>query len=152
MKQIYLIVFLFFGILLVCLGQPSKQTETCNKINQLIRSGDANALSAHMKEMVELAINNSAETYSKTQVVSILKDFFKDNPPQEFEMTQTWKEDNIIHVLGTYSSQCKTQYRFYYALKKESSRSSNLVIYNINIEQTKKCKNKCTQNQNVSKN
>lgn len=150
MKQIYLLVFLLIGIILVCLGQPSKETETCNKINQIIRSGDANALSVHMKEMVELVINNSAETYSKTQVVSILKDFFKDNPPQNFEVMQTWKEDNITHVLGTLSSNGEVQFRFYYALKKES-KNSTPVIYNINIEQTKKCKNKCAQNQNVSK-
>ena len=112
--------------------------------------GDANALTSHMKDMVELVMNSSAETYSKTQVISILKDFFKDNQPVEFEVVQIWKEQHITHVLGTYTSNC-SQYRFYYSLKPEQ-RNAYPVIFHINIEQTKKCKNKCSNpNQNASK-
>ena len=150
-KQLYLIVFLIIGIVLVCLGQPSKQAEICSKINLNIRAGDATAISSYMKEMVELVMNNNAETYNKNQIVSILKDFFRENPPENFEVLQTWKEENITHVLGTYTSIKETQFRFYYALKKSATKNSLPVIYIINIEQTKKCKNKCSQNQNACK-
>ena len=152
MKQLYLLAFLLLGIILVCLGQPSKTAENNQKINQYIRTGDAASLSQYMQDMVELVMNHTAETYSKNQVTSILKEFFRENPPQNFEVLQSWKEDEATYTLGTYTSTNEMQYRFYYVVKKSGqNKNAKVSVYHINIEQTKKCKNKCTQNQNVSK-
>ena len=102
MKHIYLLFFLLLGVVLVCLGQPSKLVEDYRKqINQRLLAGNAEALSNYFRDMVELSINQSAETYSKTQATSILNDFFQENPPAQFEEAESWKDEDVVHVIGT---------------------------------------------------
>ena len=142
MKHLYLIVFLMVGVLLVCMGQPSKMFEDCRKqITMRILSGNANGLSEYFRDMVELALNQSAETYSKTQAASILGDFFQKNPPTQFEEVEAWKDEDVAHVIGNYLSTNNTVFRFHYIMKKnDKGKKPNYLIYSINIEQTKKCR------------
>lgn len=146
MKQLYLLVFLVIGVVFVCKGQPDNTMESYKKqINRSIQSGDASAFSAYFKDMVELVINQSAETYSKTQATAILQDFFRENAPAQFEMEQTWKEDDMIHVVAIYTSVKDVQFRFYYGMRGRNDKKDKPLIYNINIEQIRKCKPSTTQ-------
>jgi predicted SnoaL-like aldol condensation-catalyzing enzyme len=145
MKHIYLMFFLLLGVVLVCMGQPSKLVEDYRKqINQKLQTGNADALSAFFRDMVELSINHSAETYSKAQTASILTDFFRENPPAQFTEMDTWKDGDVVHVIGDYLSTQNAAFRIHYAMQKsetkEHSKKSSFWIYSIYIEQTKKCK------------
>lgn len=142
MKHIYLLVFLLLGIVLVCMGQPSKVVENYRRqINQLILSGNANGLSDHLRDMVELAINQAAETYSKTQAASILNDFFRENPPQQFEEVESWKDEDVVHVIANYTSTNRNMFRIHYIMRKTMvEKKPKYFIFSINIEQTKKCR------------
>ena len=145
MKHIYLMIFLLLGVVLVCLGQPSKLVETYRKqINQRILAGNAEALSGYFRDMVELSINHSAETYSKIQAASILNDFFQENPPAQFEEAECWKDEEVVHVIGNYLSSNNSAFRIHYIMKKnelpDKSKKTGYLVYSINIEQTKKCK------------
>ena len=145
MKHIYLLFFLLLGVVLVCLGQPSKLVEDYRKqINQRLLAGNAEALSNYFRDMVELSINQSAETYSKTQATSILNDFFQENPPIQFEEAESWKDEDVVHVIGTCFSSNNSAYRIHYIMKKsempDKTKKTGYLIYSINIEQTKKCK------------
>lgn len=144
MKHIYLIVFLMIGVVLVCLGQPSKAVENYRRqVNQCLQSGNAESFSNYFRDMVELVLNQSAETYSKSQATSILNDFFRENPPAQFEEAEVWKDENVIHVVGDYTSSKGPVYRVHYAMKKmDASQKTNYLVYSINIEQTKKCRQK----------
>lgn len=144
MKHIYLIVFLLIGVVLVCLGQPSKSAELYRKqVNRGIQMGNAEVFSNYFRDMVELVMSQSAETYSKSQATSILNDFFRENPPAKFEEIEVWKDENVIHVVGDYTSAKGLVYRIHYAMKKaDASQKINYLVYSINIEQTKKCKQK----------
>ena len=123
MKHLYLIVFLMVGVLLVCMGQPSKMFEDCRKqITMRILSGNANGLSEYFRDMVEL-------------------DFFQKNPPTQFEEVEAWKDEDVAHVIGNYLSTKNTVFRFHYIMKKnDKGKKPNYLIYSINIEQTKKCR------------
>lgn len=142
LKHIYLIVFLLIGVVFVCLGQPSKAVENYRKqVNSALLLGNAETFSNYFRDMVELVFNQSAETYSKSQATSILNDFFRENPPAQFEEIEVWKDENVIHVAGNYSSSKGTVYRIHYAMKKkDASQKVNYLIYSVHIEQTKKCK------------
>lgn len=145
MKHIYLMFFLLLGVVLVCMGQPSKLVEDCRKqISQRLQTGNAEALSAFFRDMVELSINHSAETYSKAQATSILADFFRENPPAQFTEMDTWKDGDVVHVIGDYSTTQNVTFRIHYAMQKseskEHAKKSGYWIYSIYIEQTKKCK------------
>lgn len=144
MKHIYLIVFLLIGVVLVCLGQPSKADENYRKqVNQCLLAGNAEAFSKYFRDMVELVLHQSAETYSKSQATSILNDFFRENLPAQFEEVESWKDENVIHVVGDYTSTKGLVFRVHYAMKrKDASQKTNYLVYSINIEQTKKCKQK----------
>lgn len=148
MKHIYLLVFLLIGVVLVCMGQPSRELENYRRqINHCIQSGNAEGLSNYFRDMVELAINQSVETYSKLQATSILSDFFRTSPVESFEEMETWKDGEVVHVIGNYWSAKDVMFRVHYMMKKSNPKKHEYLIYSITIEQTKTCK----QKPNVSK-
>lgn len=143
MKHIYLLVFLLIGVVLVCMGQPSKVVENYRlQIQSCLQSGNAEALSVYFRDMVELVINQSAETYSKAQTTSILGDFFQKNPAESFEEVETWKDEDVVHVIGNYWSAKDAMFRVHYVMRRTNPKKNEYLIYSITIEETKKCKQK----------
>jgi hypothetical protein len=76
---------LFF--LLASLGL-SAQTDVINQVKETIKAGSAKELSKFLNQNVDVTLEGNVQSYSKTQAEFVLRDFFKQHPPNEV---------NIIH-------------------------------------------------------
>jgi len=58
------------------------------QVKESIKAGSAKELAKYLNASVDVTIDGKPDTYSKAQAEFVLRDFFKANPPSEF---------NIIH-------------------------------------------------------
>lgn len=64
------------------------QTEVIAQVKETIKAGSAKEFSRFLNQTVDVTIGDKVNAYSKTQAEFVFRDFFKANPPSEF---------NIIH-------------------------------------------------------
>jgi hypothetical protein len=113
------------------------QSETIISAKAAIRTGDSKELARHFNSLVELKIQDAnmskanAKDYSKTQAEYILKEFFRDNPPQNFEYIHEGgsKEGNLRYAIGKYTCRDRNNkaisFRVFMKLKQQNG---NYVI------------------------
>ena len=64
------------------------QTDAIAQVKETIKAGSAKELSKYLNQAIDVTIDGNVQSYSKTQAEFVFRDFFKQNPPSEF---------NIIH-------------------------------------------------------
>jgi hypothetical protein len=80
------------------------QSDVITNVRTALKSGSSKELSRHFNEMVELNINGNKSSYSKTQAEYVLKDFFKNNPPVDFQYVhQGASKEGIKYAIGKYT-------------------------------------------------
>jgi hypothetical protein len=112
MHKLLLILFTSLGLL----GLPTKgqaQTEVINNAKAAIRTGNSKDLTKYFNSLVELKIDDTNENlnaasansnFSKTHAEYVLKDFFKDNPPQNFEYVhEGTSKEGLKYTIGKYT-------------------------------------------------
>ncbi|MCS7019495.1 MAG: DUF4783 domain-containing protein [Cytophagales bacterium] len=91
--------------------QAKAQAETItDAAKTAIRTGDSKELARYFNSLVELKIHDAnvskanSKDYSKTQAEYILREFFRDNPPQSFEYIHQGasREGNLRYTIGKY--------------------------------------------------
>ena len=106
---------LFTGVLF---ATPSDNV--CNEINKGIQNGSAQQLSGYLSSTVELSVLGKDAYVSKSQAMSILADFFKENSPKSYTVKQGGSNsENTKFVIGTYVSTGGSTFKIYYVVKKE---------------------------------
>lgn len=80
---------LFAGLLfiLVHFGVYA-QSDVISQVKETIKAGSAKELSKFLSQNVDVTLEGKVQSYSKTQAEFVLRDFFKQHPPNEV---------NIIH-------------------------------------------------------
>lgn len=113
------------------------QAEIITSAKTAIKAGDSKELARHFNTLVELKIQDAnmskanAKDYSKTQAEYILKEFFRDNPPQNFEYIHegSSKESNLHYAIGKYTCRDRnnkaSSFRVFMKLKQQNG---NYVI------------------------
>ena len=81
-----------------------------------VEKGDAAAIDAFIDEKVELVIPGKSGVFSKEQAHFILKEFFKENQVQSFEMLHHGTRQNATFAIGRYTC-TKEKYRMYFLVK-----------------------------------
>jgi hypothetical protein len=91
-------------------------------INQALRSGNADALSAYFGSTVEIAILDVEDRYAKTDAVRVMKDFFAKNRPSAFSQVHQGesKGGNMHYAIGELRSGVSS-YRVYLLLQQSGS-------------------------------
>lgn len=80
------------------------QSDVITNVRTAMKTGSSKELSKHFNEMVELNINGNKSSYSKTQAEFVLKDFFKNNPPVDFQYVhQGASKEGIKYAIGKYT-------------------------------------------------
>ena len=71
-----------------------------------IRSGNAEDLGKQLNQSVGVDLNGKQATYSKAQAEMVLKDFFRDNPPADFNVVHTGSSQDgaLQYAIGKYTS------------------------------------------------
>ena len=105
--------------------------DICSEINKSIMAGDAQQLSKYLSSTVEMSVLGKEGYFSRVQAVSILSEFFKNNPPKDFTVKQGGSSsENTKFSIGTYTTPTNT-FKIYYVVKKEQD---NEFIHKLTIE------------------
>ncbi|MGM0375579.1 MAG: DUF4783 domain-containing protein [Bacteroidota bacterium] len=97
---------------------------------QAVKNGDAAEIDPFMNSKIELVLPGKSGVFSREQAHFILKDFFKDNQVQSFEMLHHGTRQNATFAIGRYS--CSNGiYRMYFLVKNSDN---NAMIHQIRIE------------------
>ena len=90
---------LFF--ILVMVPASFLASQSLNDITRAISSGDATALGQYFDQSVEVGVLDKEDVYSKTEAITIVKDFFTRYKPQSFsQMHQGENESNSQYCIG----------------------------------------------------
>jgi hypothetical protein len=105
--------------------------EIIDQVALSIRQGNAENLSVHFGQTLDITLAATEGNYSKSQATLIIKDFFTQHPPASFEVKHQGSSDNgSVYMIGTYLSG-KSSYRVYLLLK---NISSSLTLQQIQFE------------------
>jgi hypothetical protein len=66
----------------------AQNNSVIDQVREAIKTGSAKELAKYLNTSVDVTLDGKPSTYSKAQAEFVLRDFFKANPPNEF---------NIIH-------------------------------------------------------
>lgn len=84
MIQRFIAVILFFFLTVTAFGQ----SDVISQVKETIKAGSAKELSRFLNSNVDVTLEGNVQSYSKAQAEFVLRDFFKQHPPNEV---------NIIH-------------------------------------------------------
>ena len=92
-------------------GLFAQQTELFNPMKDALKTGNAKEVVKFFNTSVDMDIEGTVDTYSKTQAEQIIKDFFSKNPPSNYtKLHDGGKKDASRFVIGKLST-AKGQFR-----------------------------------------
>lgn len=97
------------------------QNDMINKVRAAIKTGNSKELSQFFDSMVGLNFDGEKSSYSKSQAEFVLKDFFKKNPPTDFQIIHQGvsKNKSFNYVMGEYKVSGGT-FRIYILIKQKN--------------------------------
>lgn len=112
--------------LIVCL--PSLYAAVIDKVATHFSEGNAEGIAQYLNANVELVIKNANNVFTHQQTETILSDFFKKNPVNDFTVSDQGERDGKKFALGLLKTQNGT-FRIYFLTK-------NDLIQQLRIETT----------------
>ncbi|MEJ7643237.1 MAG: DUF4783 domain-containing protein [Chryseolinea sp.] len=93
------------------------QGDVISQVKETIKAGSAKELSRFLNETIDVTLNDGPQSYSKTQAEFVFRDFFKQHPPEEFNIIhQGTSKGGQTFGIGQYKSGTET-YRVYMKIK-----------------------------------
>ena len=93
------------------------QGDVISQVKETIKAGSAKELSRFLNETIDVTLNDGPHSYSKTQAEFVFRDFFKQHPPEEFNIIhQGTSKGGQTFGIGQYKSGAET-YRVYMKIK-----------------------------------
>ena len=92
-------------------------------ITTAISAGNADDLGKHFDSKVEVAVKDVEKTYSKTEAIDVVKEFFTKNKPTSFKQVHQGasKGQDSQYVIGNMTAQSGA-YRVYVFMKMEGGK------------------------------
>ena len=102
-------------------------------INAALRSGDASGISRYFGPSVDITINSSTSTYSRTQGELVLRDFFNKNPARDFDIEHSANSTSSANATFTigYLDTNNGRYKVYMYLRQKEG---EYILREIRIE------------------
>lgn len=114
-------IFLYLFVALSAFVQPSSAQISDQVLSQLkssILAADAAGLAEQTMYSVEIAIFGEGRFYSQGQATLLLKSFFKEYPPDTFEIVGSRRTPGAWFIEGEYGSESsETMIRMYIRLR-----------------------------------
>ncbi|PZF72119.1 DUF4783 domain-containing protein [Taibaiella soli] len=123
MKKIVTAAIFMVVVFFVSLVSSYAQANQFASIATAIRSGDAVAITKHMDNMIDITINNSQTTYSRSQAEMVLRNFFSKNKPKNFEVERAGASGQTSgHFnIGSLITENNGKYTVYLLLKEKNN-------------------------------
>jgi hypothetical protein len=97
--------WVFTGLLILITNLLWAQAEIFNPIRDAIKAGSAKEAVKYFNQSLDISLEGAINTYSKTQAEFVLRDFFKNHPPSEFNIVHTGSsKGGLQYALGDYKS------------------------------------------------
>ena len=98
-----------YSLLIACLVfiafTSNAQNETVAQVKLVLEVGNANELSKFLNDKVDLNIDGTEGSYSNSQAEGVLKNYFKENPPESFQVNHEGASENgLIYAIGEYKT------------------------------------------------
>lgn len=77
-------------------------TVVLRRIQRAIAEGDAHALLTSAPERLEVSLFGAQTFYSSAQALYVMRDFFRNYPPQRFDLQDISKTENSRLAIGQY--------------------------------------------------
>jgi len=124
-KYIILLIFLFIGK-----GKLLAQGEVINEVRAALKTGSSRELVKYFNNTIEISFDGEKSSYSKAQAEFVIKDFFKNYPPEDFQyIHQGSSKQGLTYVIGKYRS-ASTSFRVLIYVKKiENSYLVDLIDF-----------------------
>jgi hypothetical protein len=121
MKGNRLLLILVFAVLALQSFGVRAQTDVIGQVKETIKAGSAKELSKYLYQTVDVTIEGNLQSYSKAQAEFVFRDFFKQNPPNEFSIThQGSSKGGQPYAIGQYKSGSNT-YRVFMKIKSSNN-------------------------------
>jgi hypothetical protein len=113
-KKLLLLTVLIFALS----GAGWAQARPIDAISASMKSGNAAAVSRYFGPSIDISINNSTSTYSRTQGEQVLRDFFSRNPVKDFDIDYSGNStsSNSCFSIGTLQT-ANGKYKVYLFLR-----------------------------------
>ncbi len=93
------------------------QEDVMTNVKALLKEGNAKEIAQYLNDIVEISIDGEKGNYSKTQAEFVLKDFFKKNPPSDYQKVhQGASKEGLNYMIGKYVCS-EGSYRVYIVVK-----------------------------------
>jgi len=122
LKKLQILVFTGLWLLFVSAGSQTvkAQEDVINNVQTAMKTGSSKELSQYFGSIVELNFDGEKSSYSKSQAEFVLKDFFKKNPPTDFEyIHQGSSKQGFKYAIGKYSIE-NSSFRIWILFKKDN--------------------------------
>lgn len=118
------------GFLMVFYTIVIGQDDVINNVERAIKAGSSKELSRFFNQTVDITLNGDISSYSKMQAEYVLKDFFKRNPPENFEIVHNGSsKGGLKYAIGKYSCK-KGLYRVWMRIKEFNGK---MLVYEMNF-------------------
>ncbi len=98
------------------------QKESIEEVRNAIKAGSSKELAKYMSSTVDVTLDESVQSFSRTQAEYVFKDFFKNNPPSSFTIVhQGSSKGGLPYAIGQYLSNGNT-YRVWMRIKNSGER------------------------------
>ena len=87
-------------------SMPVQAQDLFGPVKAAVRAGNAEELGKQLNQTVGVDLNGKQATYSKAQAEMVLRDFFRDNPPSDFNVVHTGSSQDgaLQFAIGKYAS------------------------------------------------
>jgi len=125
------LVRIFFVVLFSIAGFVGQaQEDIIHNVEAAMKIGSSKELARYFNQTVEINLEGEISSYSKMQAEYVLKDFFKKNPPDSFEIIHNGaSKGGLKYAIGKYS--CKRGYFRVWMRIKEFG--GELLVYEMNF-------------------
>lgn len=103
-------------------------------IEKAIESGNGESLASRSSSFVEVTLLGKSTLYSRAQAGYILKEFFREHPPSDFQIQRRMNVENDWYMYGNYRNRSeKETYRLEIRIRRNGDRYEikNIRISNV---------------------
>lgn len=108
MKNYFSILLLFTLICGFSLAEfkPPHELISIEDVAGVFRSGSSKDLARFFDSGIDININGNHGDYSRNQAELVMRDFFKKNPPEDFQLVHKGNNsEQLVHYIGNYTTE-----------------------------------------------
>jgi hypothetical protein len=93
-------MLLYIGSVLVLGLAAFKPVNGLDEVIQALRSGNASELAKYVDDNIEISLPDKSESYSRSQALMVLQDFFSNNGVRNFEVRHKGDNSGNLFCIG----------------------------------------------------